>query len=105
MVECTIPDTTEPEHVEMSIPELQPNSLEKIDLLEVFWALYVDGSSNAFEAGTGLILINPEGVLAEYALCFKFPAINNGAKHEALVARRRIAKELGVDYVRVINAS
>ena len=47
-------------------------------------------------AGAGLILVSPEGVITEYALCFEFFAINNEAEYEALIVGLRIAKELGI---------
>ena len=37
----------------------------------------------------------------EYALCFEFSATNNGAEYESLIAGLRIAKELGIDRLRV----
>lgn len=43
-----------------------------------------------------MILTNLDGVVAEYALQFIFQASNNQAKYEALLAKLRIAKELGV---------
>ena len=57
------------------------------------------------DAGAGLILVSPEGVIAEYALRFEFPATNNGAKYEALIAGLRIAKELRVDQLQVHSDS
>ena len=56
-------------------------------------------------AGTGLILVNLEGIIVEYALCFKFSTMNNGAKYEALIAGLRIAKELEVDQLQVYSDS
>ena len=56
-------------------------------------------------AGAGLILISLEGIIAEYAMRFEFPATNNGAEYEALIAGLRIAKELRIDRHRVHSDS
>ena len=56
-------------------------------------------------AGAGLVLINPDGIITEYALHFEFPAINNGAEYEALIAGLRIAKKLEVDRLQAYSDS
>ena len=55
--------------------------------------------------GAGLILINPEGIIAEYVLHFEFFVINNKAEYEALIAGLRIAKELEVNRLQVYSDS
>ena len=106
IMECTIPEEAELERGEADNPGLLSNSPEeRIDLPDGFWALYVDGSSNMSGTGTGLILVNPEGIIVEYALRFKFPTTNNGAEYEALIAGLRIAKELEVDRLQVYSDS
>ena len=65
----------------------------------------MDSSSNMSGTGAGLILISLEGIITEYALRFEFSATNNGAEYEALIARLRIAKELGVDRLQVHSDS
>ena len=65
----------------------------------------MDGSSNMSGTGAGLILVNPEGIIAEYALRFKFFVTNNGAEYEALIAGLKIAKELEVDRLQVYSDS
>ena len=81
------------------------SSKEEADPSGCFWALYMDVSSNMSGAGAGLILISPEGVVAEYALRFEFSATNNRAEYEALIAGLRIARELGIDRVQVHSDS
>ena len=106
MVECTIPEEAKLGRDEADNPGLQPNSpKERTDLLDGFWALYVDGSSNMSGAGASLILVNPDGVIVEYALHFKFPVINNGVEYKALIAGLRIAKELEVDRLQAYSDS
>nr|GEU65924.1 reverse transcriptase domain-containing protein [Tanacetum cinerariifolium] len=46
--------------------------------------------------GAGLILTNPEGMVFTYALRFRFEPTNNEAKYKALIARLRIAEQMGV---------
>ena len=83
IVECTIPEEAEHEQGEIDGLESRPNSpKEEADPSDRFWALYVYWSSNMSGAGADLILISPEGIVAEYALHFEFPATNNGAEYE-----------------------
>ena len=63
--------------------------------------LHIDGASNAQCSGAGLILINFEGVIAEYALRFNFKILNNQAEYEALLAGLKIVKELNIDSLKV----
>ncbi|XP_020699658.2 uncharacterized protein LOC110111927 [Dendrobium catenatum] len=53
------------------------------------WTLYVDGASKISGAGAGVLLISPQQVTLEYGLRFKFPATNNMAEYEALIAGLR----------------
>ncbi|XP_038971180.1 uncharacterized protein LOC120104330 [Phoenix dactylifera] len=55
--------------------------------------------------GNCLILTSPDGVVAEQALRFEFPASNNVAEYEALVARLKLAKELKVEDLKVFSDS
>lgn len=68
---------------------------------DLIWVFHVDGAFNSQGYGIGLILTNSKGVLIEYALQFTFKASNNQAKHEALLANLKIAKELGVKRLKV----
>lgn len=65
----------------------------------------MDGSSNAFDCGAGLILISPKGIVTEYAQRFEFSTTNNEAEYEALIAGLKIARELRVDRLQVRNDS
>lgn len=65
----------------------------------------MDGASNFQESGASLILTNFEGVVIEYALHFSFRVTNNQAEYEALMARLKIAKELGVKSLKVFTDS
>ncbi|GJU89091.1 reverse transcriptase domain-containing protein [Tanacetum coccineum] len=68
---------------------------EKAELLEP-WILFTDRSSCTDGSRAGLIHTNPEGIEFTYALRFRFDATNNEAEYEALIARLRIAEQMGV---------
>ncbi|XP_072064442.1 uncharacterized protein [Arachis hypogaea] len=63
------------------------------------WELYVDGSSNKVGSGTGIILVNQEGTQIEVFLKFEFPASNNHAEYEALIAGLKLEKEVSTTKV------
>ncbi|GKC05801.1 reverse transcriptase domain-containing protein [Tanacetum coccineum] len=82
------------------IERLDEEFLDKLmaepeELLEP-WTLFTDGSSCIDRSGVGLILTNLEGVELTYAMRFRFEATNNEAEYEALIARLRIAEQMGV---------
>lgn len=63
-----------------------PNSLPLVDDTMNNWILNVDGSSTEQLSGAGIILVTLDGHKVEYALWFRFPATNNEAEYEALIA-------------------
>lgn len=65
------------------------------------WVLHVDGSSNLKGSGAGIVLEEPGDFTLKYSLRFNFLANNNQAQHEALIARMRLAKEVGVMHLTV----
>ncbi|PON58537.1 Ribonuclease H, partial [Parasponia andersonii] len=75
-----------------------------IDLSRL-WKLYVDGSSNENGAGAGLVLISPKGHNIHCALHFEFPASNNEAEYEALIARLKLAQEMKVEMIELYSDS
>ncbi|CAL8990953.1 unnamed protein product, partial [Prunus brigantina] len=60
------------------------------------WQLCVDGTSNQKGAGAGVVIITTDGTLLEQAVTLGFPASNNEAEYEALLAGLRLAKELAI---------
>ncbi|XP_017416614.2 uncharacterized protein LOC108327419 [Vigna angularis] len=56
-----------------------------------------DGSSGKKGGGAGIILEGPDGLVIEQAITFNFPASNNQAEYEALIAGLSLARELAVD--------
>nr|XP_025692815.1 uncharacterized protein LOC112795071 [Arachis hypogaea] len=61
------------------------------------WSLYVDGSSNKVSSGVGVILENEQGTRIELSLRFEFPASNNQAEYETLLAGLKLAKVVGAE--------
>ncbi|GAV83640.1 RVT_3 domain-containing protein [Cephalotus follicularis] len=69
------------------------------------WKLSVNGLSCITGSGVGLALTSPDGWTLEYALRFKFKAINNEAEWEALIAVLTIAKHLEVQKIEASSDS
>lgn len=69
------------------------------------WKLHVDGASNQRGAGVGVVLISPEGVIHENAITIEFPASNNEAEYEALIAGLRLAEAMDVKTLMVYSDS
>ena len=55
----------------------------------------MDGSSNKQDGGAGLVLLSLEGDVVECMINLDFPATNNEAKYEALVAGLYLARAVG----------
>ena len=70
---------------------------------EELWTLYIDGLSNSARSEAGLILIDLEGDVMGYALCFEFSSTNNEVEYEALLARLMVARDAGVQHLKVFN--
>nr|XP_010925988.1 uncharacterized protein LOC105048391 [Elaeis guineensis] len=66
-----------------------------------FWVVHIDGSSSSARSGISFLLFGPEGFITEYALRFNFSATNNEAEYEALIVGLKIAKELGVQKLKI----
>nr|GEY04193.1 reverse transcriptase domain-containing protein [Tanacetum cinerariifolium] len=82
--------------------EDSPNTLMEVEELPEPWILFTDGSSSTDGSEAGLILINPEGIEFTYALRFRFDATNNEVEYEALIARLRIAEQMGQGKVKFL---
>ncbi|KAM2935054.1 hypothetical protein COP2_032800 [Malus domestica] len=78
---------------------------QKIEPTAPAWSLYVDGSSNQQVCGAGLVLMTPNKVAIEYAIRFKFKALNNEAEYEALLVALRLAKYLRVKQIDIFSDS
>lgn len=69
------------------------------------WTLYVDGSSNVRGAGVGLVLTSPTAESASMAVRCNFKATNNEAEYKVLIARLKLAKQMGVEDIQVFSDS
>ena len=68
------------------------------------WSLTVDGASNQFGSGVGVIL-SRQDVKLEYCIRLGFEATNNAAEYEALILGLKLAKAIGVKVVKVKSDS
>ena len=59
------------------------------------WSIYTDGSSNRQTGRADIVLLSPEGDAIECMVRLDFPATNNEAKYEVLVAGLDLAKVVG----------
>lgn len=69
------------------------------------WKLFVDGASNNFCLGAGVVLENLEGRAISYALRLEFLAINNEAEYEALIVGLKVVKELKINAIHIYIGS
>ena len=60
-----------------------------------WWKIYVDRASNAKGAGTGVVIITPDGSVMEQSVQLDFKASNNEAKYEAILTRLNSARMIG----------
>ncbi|XP_013632468.1 PREDICTED: 14.7 kDa ribonuclease H-like protein [Brassica oleracea var. oleracea] len=64
-----------------------------------FQCLYVDGSSSRNRSGVGIRLISPTSEIIEQSFRLAFPASNNEAEYESLIAGLRLEKVVGVNKI------
>ncbi|GJV56707.1 reverse transcriptase domain-containing protein [Tanacetum coccineum] len=69
------------------------------------WTLFIDRASSSEGSGAGLILTNLDGEEITYALRFEFPASNNEAEYEALIAGLELAIKMEVRHLQVFSDS
>ncbi|XP_024037570.1 uncharacterized protein LOC112097200 [Citrus clementina] len=65
------------------------------------WQISVDGSSGERGSGAGIVLEGPEGEEISYAVKLEFPATNNQAEYEALIAGLELARAVKADRVKI----
>ena len=61
--------------------------------------MQTDESSNRQAEGADVVLLSPEGDVVECMICLDFPATNNKAEYEALVAGLDLARAAGATSV------
>ncbi|XP_028112767.1 uncharacterized protein LOC114310867 [Camellia sinensis] len=69
------------------------------------WKLFVDGASNRHGAGLGIVLTSPDGLIIEQEITLGFPASNNEAEYEALLARLRSTLRMKASALMVFSDS
>ncbi|XP_074265651.1 uncharacterized protein LOC141588095 [Silene latifolia] len=67
------------------------------------WQMHIDGASNQWGAGVGLILRSPQGGLIAQAIRCEFKATNNEIEYEALILGMQLALELGVRNLQIFS--
>ncbi|KAJ0856311.1 putative ribonuclease H [Helianthus annuus] len=65
------------------------------------WTLYTDGASNVRGVGLGILLKSPQGDILPQAIRCEFPATNNEAEYEALIAGLELAKSMSIKNLQV----
>ncbi|XP_024016831.1 uncharacterized protein LOC112090237 [Eutrema salsugineum] len=78
--------------------ELPPELVEDNPVVQP-WILHADGSSSHKGSRVGIRLKSPEGEVIEQSFRLGFPASNNKAEYEALIAGLRLAKGIGAEHV------
>jgi ribonuclease HI len=70
--------------------------------LSSVWTMYFYGSKRVEGAGSGVVIISPQGDKLKYVLQMSFPhASNNEAEYEALLHDMRMAKAYGATRLRI----
>ncbi|KAL2236241.1 UNVERIFIED_CONTAM: Retrovirus-related Pol polyprotein from transposon opus [Sesamum indicum] len=69
------------------------------------WMLHVDGSSNAYNGGAGILIEGPGDIEIEVTVRLSFPTTNNEAEYEALVLGLEFAFEAGAQVLEVYTDS
>ena len=67
--------------------------------------MYTDGVVNQKGTGVGIFLVSPEKIVVEKSLWLGFPATNNEAEYEALLARMAMVGKLGGEVAEVYSDS
>ncbi|XP_024006422.1 uncharacterized protein LOC112082935 [Eutrema salsugineum] len=76
-----------------------PPELVEVNPVTQPWILHADGSSSHKGSGIGIRLKSPEEEVIEQSFRLGFPASNNEAEYEALIAGLRLAKNIGAEHV------
>ncbi|XP_028064931.1 uncharacterized protein LOC114268034 [Camellia sinensis] len=69
------------------------------------WKLFVDGASNRHDAELGIVLTSLDRLVIKQAITLGFPASNNEAEYEALLARLRNALRMKASTLMVFSDS
>ncbi|XP_074350803.1 uncharacterized protein LOC141690090 [Apium graveolens] len=96
--------------IECNFPDHDPEPMDtdqepKKETSSGAWILKVDGSSISERSEAGLILKSPEGFKIQTAISFSFPATNNQAEYEALIAGLKLSRTLRVQDLKIYSDS
>jgi len=58
------------------------------------WKVFMDGASSAMGAGSGIVIITPEGIRLGHSFRLGFRASNNKTEYDALLARLRAVLDM-----------
>ena len=72
---------------------------------EETWMMYLDGASNQYEYGIGVLLIAPDNSRIPLAFNLRFIVSNNETEYEACIARLKAVLELVTKRLDVIRDS
>ncbi|XP_059664238.1 uncharacterized protein LOC132310012 [Cornus florida] len=78
---------------------------EKPELPEPYWELRVNGSSNLTSARARVVVTTPKSTKLQQLIRLNFPATDNEAEYEALLAELRLANQLQVKNLKVFSDS
>jgi ribonuclease HI len=84
------------------IAEWTEAQMPKLPDMSNCWTIYVDGSKRVSGAGTGVVLVSPQGDKMRYVLRMRFlnPS-NNEAEYEAVLHGMRMAKACGATCIKI----
>lgn len=73
--------------------------------MSCLWTMHFDRSKRREGAGTGVILMSPQGDEMRYVIQMQFHASNNEAEYEALLHGKRMAKACGTTRLGIYHDS
>ena len=76
-------------------------TLPNLDQEAEYWIVCLDGSSIIGLEGVNVIMTSLENDVLKYGVQLQFPATNNEAKYEAVLAILKVARALGIKNVRL----
>ena len=71
---------------------MQVKGSKVVELHEKIWQMHMDGASNCWGAGVGIILISLKGIKVEKSFRLGFLASNNEVEYEALFVGLRMSR-------------
>lgn len=72
------------------------NIKQTVEPVSKSWTLYIDGSLTADSSGAGIILISQGNFKVLMTIKFTFPATNNEAEYERILAFLKLVNELKI---------